>query len=198
MASPAAADHKWDADFCTKTHRRGSPTSATGRHHSADRPDRCALADDRPGTVSCTERRVGARSHRLRRGRPQGVRLRLVTEIRQAGQGCRGTVRGTSTGRIPVHCVRSGQILGTLVQVERAVRPSSPLLIRGFGVRVPGGAPVLTWAIPKFRKLAYGPGLQLGCICRNLRSGTCTCDARSLMVNRSSQSTVALHMGTAR
>jgi hypothetical protein len=61
MASPAAADHKWDADFCTKTHRRGSPTSATGRHHSADRPDRCALADDRPGTVSCTERRIYAR-----------------------------------------------------------------------------------------------------------------------------------------
>jgi hypothetical protein len=49
---------------------------------------------------------------------------------------------GTSTSRIPVHCVRSGQILETLVQVERAVRCSGPLLIRGFGVRVPGGAPV--------------------------------------------------------
>jgi hypothetical protein len=41
-----------------------------------------------------------------------------------------------------VHCVRSGQIPETFVQVERSVRPSSPLLIRGFGVRVPGGAPV--------------------------------------------------------
>ena len=43
----------------------------------------------------------------------------------------------------PVHCVRSGQIPETLVQVERVVRPSSSLLIRGLGVRVPGGAPVL-------------------------------------------------------
>ena len=33
-----------------------------------------------------------------------------------------------------MHCVRSGQIPETLVQVERAVRPSSPLLIRGFGI----------------------------------------------------------------
>jgi hypothetical protein len=35
------------------------------------------------------------------------------------------------------NCVRSGQIPGTLVQVERAVRPSSPLLIRGFGPKPP-------------------------------------------------------------
>jgi hypothetical protein len=62
-------------------------------------------------------------------------------EILQRWRGCRGTVRGRSTGRNPVHCVRSGQIPERLVQAERAVRPSSPLLIRGFGVRVPGGAP---------------------------------------------------------
>jgi hypothetical protein len=61
---------------------------------------------------------------------------------RRTGAGIRGTARGTSTSRIPVLCVRSGQIPETLVQVERAVPPSSPLLIRGFGVRVPGGAPV--------------------------------------------------------
>ena len=68
---------------------------------------------------------------------------RQVTETRRTRQGCRGTVRGTSIGRTPVRCVHSGQIPETLVQVERTVRPSSPLLIRGFGVRVPGGAPVL-------------------------------------------------------
>ena len=60
------------------------------------------------------------------------------------GRGCRGTARGTSAGRIRVHCVRSGQIPETLVQAERSVRPSSGLLIRGFGVRVPGGAPAKT------------------------------------------------------
>ena len=40
--------------------------------------------------------------------------------------------------------VLSGQIPEALVQVERTVRPSSSLLIRGFGVRVPGGAPAKT------------------------------------------------------
>jgi hypothetical protein len=47
------------------------------------------------------------------------------------GPGRRGTARGTSAGRIRVHCVRSGQISETFVQAERAVLPSSPLLIRG-------------------------------------------------------------------
>ena len=65
---------------------------------------------------------------------------------RGACHGCRGTARETSTGYILVHWVRSGQIPETLVQVERAVRPSSSLLIRGFGVRVPGGAPVFALA----------------------------------------------------
>jgi hypothetical protein len=62
-----------------------------------------------------------------------------------------------------MHCVRSGQIPETFVQAERSVRPSSPLLIRGFGVRVPGGAPVLTWAISHFREVDLRSGLQLGC-----------------------------------
>jgi hypothetical protein len=78
------------------------------------------------------------------------------------GPGCRGTARGTSAGRIHVRCVRSGRIPETLVQVERAVRPSSPLLIRGFGVRVPGGAPVVTWAISHIHEVDLWSGLQLG------------------------------------
>ena len=40
------------------------------------------------------------------------------------------------------------------VQAERPLRPSRPLLIRGFGVRVPGGAPVLNWGF-------IAPGLFL-------------------------------------
>ena len=46
---------------------------------------------------------------------------------------------------ISVQCVRSGHIPVTFVQAERSLRRSGPLLIRGFGVQVPGGAPVLTW-----------------------------------------------------
>jgi hypothetical protein len=46
-----------------------------------------------------------------------------------------------------VQYVLSGHWRVVSAQVERPERPSSPLLIRGFGVRVPGGAPVLTWAI---------------------------------------------------
>ncbi len=73
-------------------------------------------------------------------------RLRSVTECAEPDIDAVERVVETSTDRIRVHCVRSGQIPETLVQVERAVRPSSPLLIRGLGVRVPGGAPVLSWA----------------------------------------------------
>jgi len=36
------------------------------------------------------------------------------------------------------------------------------LLIRGFGVRVPGGAPVLTWAIFQIREVDLRSGLHLG------------------------------------
>jgi hypothetical protein len=35
------------------------------------------------------------------------------------------------------------------VQVARSERPAGPLLIRGFGVQVPGGAPVVTWDISR-------------------------------------------------
>ena len=57
---------------------------------------------------------------------------------RRARQECRGTIRETSTGHTPVHCVHSGQSLETLVQVECAALPNSPLIIHGIGVRVSG------------------------------------------------------------
>ena len=60
-------------------------------------------------------------------------------------RGWRGTGRGTSTGQMPVYCVLPERLLVLSVQAERPLWPSGPLLIRGFGVRVPGGAPVLTW-----------------------------------------------------
>jgi hypothetical protein len=58
-----------------------------------------------------------------------------------------------------VRYVRSEQIPESLVQVERAVRPSSPLLIRGFGVRVPGGAPahLRTCELAHLRNMIIGP-----------------------------------------
>jgi hypothetical protein len=63
---------------------------------------------------------------------------RVATLSDRAGRvwcGCRGTARGTSTGRIPVHCVLSGHIPETLVQVERSWRRSGPLLIPGFAAQ---------------------------------------------------------------
>ena len=56
----------------------------------------------------------------------------------------RGTGRGTSTGHMPVDWVLPERLRVLSVQAERPLRRSGPLLIRGFGVRVPGGAPVLT------------------------------------------------------
>jgi hypothetical protein len=41
-------------------------------------------------------------------------------------------------------------------QAERSLRPSRPLLIRGFGVRVPGGAPVLTWGFSGVKRYPVG------------------------------------------
>jgi hypothetical protein len=82
-------------------------------------------------------RRLGARS-------PRTGSVTYCDGSLGPGPGCRGTARGTTAGRIRVHCVRSGQISETFVQAERSARPSSPLLIRGFGVRVPGGAPAKT------------------------------------------------------
>ena len=43
-----------------------------------------------------------------------------------------------------VYCMLPERLRVLSVQAERSLRPSGPLLIRGFGVRVPGGAPVLT------------------------------------------------------
>jgi hypothetical protein len=86
-----------------------------------------------------------------------------VTDPPGARTDCRGTTRGTSPGRISVQCVLSGHWRVLSAQVERPERPSSPLLIRGFGVRVPGGAPVLTWAISHIHEVDLWFGLQLGC-----------------------------------
>ena len=96
-------------------------------------------------------------------GRHRWGRLRWVTETPRAGQGYRGTARGTSTGRTPVHCVRSGQIPETLVQAGRAVWPSSSPLIRGFGVRVPGGAPRPDLGNLPCYEVDLRSRLQLGC-----------------------------------
>src|SRR5215471_9478016 len=52
------------------------------------------------------------------------------------------------TSRTSVQRVLSGHSLAASVQVERPERPVGPLLIRGFGVRVPGGAPVPTSTKP--------------------------------------------------
>jgi hypothetical protein len=43
---------------------------------------------------------------------------------------------------MPVQWVRPERLRVLSVQAERPRRPSGPLLIRGFGVRVPGGAPL--------------------------------------------------------
>ena len=40
-----------------------------------------------------------------------------------------------------VYCMLPERLRVLSVQAERSLRPSGPLLIRGFGVRVPGGAP---------------------------------------------------------
>jgi hypothetical protein len=45
-----------------------------------------------------------------------------------------------------VHSERSGHLAEPSTQVGRSGSPGGPLLIRGFGVQVPGGAPVLSWA----------------------------------------------------
>jgi hypothetical protein len=46
---------------------------------------------------------------------------------------------------MPVYWVLPERLRMLSVQAECLLRPSGPLLIRGFGVRVPGGAPVLSW-----------------------------------------------------
>jgi hypothetical protein len=62
--------------------------------------------------------------------------------------GCPGTPRqepvrtGTAAVRRPVQTARPGIVR---YRSTSKIELSSGLLIRGFGVRVPGGAPVLTW-----------------------------------------------------
>jgi hypothetical protein len=67
--------------------------------------------------------------------------LRSVTEFAGPGTDAVERLDRTSTIGISVHCVPSGHIPETFVQAERSLRRSCPLLIRGFGVQVPGGAP---------------------------------------------------------
>jgi len=45
---------------------------------------------------------------------------------------------------MPVYWVLPERLRVLSVQAERPLRPSGPLLICGFGVRVPGGAPART------------------------------------------------------
>jgi hypothetical protein len=101
--------------------------------------------------------------------------------VRGAWDRCRGTARGTSTVGIAVHCVRSGHIPGTLVQAERSLRRSGPLLIRrskmtaghsrrgscrmhaelGAGQRVSSG-PAIVASVLKNRQVLGLPGRGCG------------------------------------
>src|SRR6516165_6590828 len=92
---------------------------------------------------------IQGRSHAsLSDGRPVGARSPRTVSVTYRdgspgpGLGCRGTTRGTSTGRIPVQCVLSVRPRVASVQVEPSWRPSGPLLIRGFRVRAPGAPPL--------------------------------------------------------
>ena len=65
----------------------------------------------------------------------------------------RPRIRATAQNGRPRHGLASGNISS-----ERKNEQSSGLLIRGFGVRVPGGAPVLTWGF-----IAPGPSFSIFC-----------------------------------
>jgi hypothetical protein len=58
---------------------------------------------------------------------------------------------------MPVYRVLPERLGVLSVQAECPLRPSGPLLIRGFGVRVPGGAPVLTWGFGYSRSFFVCP-----------------------------------------
>ena len=62
---------------------------------------------------------------------------------------------------MPVYRVLPERLRVLSLQAERPLTPSIPLLIRGFGVRFPGGAPV---DLPFLRliTLTGQPGLQFG------------------------------------
>jgi hypothetical protein len=79
------------------------------------------------------ERRLRARS-------PRTVSVTYCDGPCGPGLGCRGTTRGTSTGRIPAQCVLSVRPRVASVPVERSWRSTGPLLIRGFRIRAPGAS----------------------------------------------------------
>jgi len=146
------------------------PTRPPGRARADDglpavlqRQDRteCALADV-PASFAARPPELLVRRAANRLSQQRGCRAERRLRARSAQQlsvthrdghcwgrpGCRGTTRGTGTSRTSVQCVLSGHSLAASVQVERPERPVGPLLIRGFGVRVPGGAPVPTSTKP--------------------------------------------------
>jgi len=159
------ADRAWP-HFSSATRRPAIwvwPTRPPGRARADDglpavlqRQDRteCALADV-PASFAARPPELLVRRAANRLSQQRGCRAERRLRARSAQQlsvthrdghcwgrpGCRGTTRGTGTSRTPVQCVLSGHSLAASVQVGRPERPVGPLLIRGFGVRVPGGAP---------------------------------------------------------
>jgi len=160
------ADRAW-RHFSSATRRPAIwvwPTRPPGRARADDglpavlqRQDRteCALAGA-PASFAARPPELLVRRAANRLSQQRGCRAERRLRARSAQQlsvthrdghcwgrpGCRGTTRGTGTSRTPVQCVLSGHSLAASVQVGRPERPVGPLLIRGFGVRVPGGAPV--------------------------------------------------------
>jgi hypothetical protein len=55
-----------------------------------------------------------------------------------------------------VHSERSDHLAEPSAQVGRSGPPGGPLLIRGFGVQVPGGAPVVNWCNCFLKIVSYG------------------------------------------
>jgi hypothetical protein len=80
----------------------------------------------------------------LRARSPRTVSVTYCDGLCGPGLGCRGTTRGTSTGRIPAQCVLSVRPRVASVPVERSWRSTGPLLIRGFRIRAPGAPPAKT------------------------------------------------------
>ena len=175
------ADRAW-RHFSSATRRPAIwvwPTRPPGRARADDglpavlqRQDRteCALADV-PASFAARPPELLVRRAANRLSQQRGCRAERRLRARSAQQlsvthrdghcwgrpGCRGTTRGTGTSRTSVQCVLSGHSLAASVLVEGLERPGGPLLIRGFGVRVPGGAPAPTSTKP-CRKPASLPG----------------------------------------
>jgi len=119
----------------------GKPTSSGGRSeplHVHPAPRALTFA----GTATC---RPGERRPACRPRPAKPTCTTLSDRLIRAPHDCRGTSRGTSAaGSRCTGCV-PGVRAAASVQAVRPGRPDGPLLIRGFGVQVPGGAPVLTW-----------------------------------------------------